>query len=289
MSENKEFTFVRYLLNRYQEDKYFYLSNLTQEKARDIFPWFDNLLENVTGDYVLIDEDPWNNPNAADDLTPHSWFFNLLPPLSFPLLAFPNHMLVLQMLIMKTNSSCKGLILYDFNEDTYNMNPLKDFPLPVIFINKSNGLTIKNDMENTTIDFYINQSYNESVESYNVIGTIPGQDTSKTVVISSLYDCWWNQGTADSAIGMGMVLAMAKYYKDLQSNYGITPKYNLKFIAFGGEEYGFLGAASYESRHADEDIVSVIDLNQLGFTQTDPKLTFNIATNFPLLKNNLII
>jgi Zn-dependent M28 family amino/carboxypeptidase len=35
---------------------------------------------------------------------------------------------------------------------------------------------------------------------------------------------------------------LAKFYKHLETDYGIIPKYNLKFIAFGGEEYGYLGA-----------------------------------------------
>ncbi|MCX6666610.1 MAG: M28 family peptidase, partial [Euryarchaeota archaeon] len=127
---------------------------------------------------------------------------------------------------------------------------------------------------------YINQQYNESVESYNVIGTIPGEDTSKTFIISSLYDSWWDQGTADSAIGMGMLLAIAKYFKDND----ITPKYNLKFIAFGGEEYGYLGAYSYQSRHSSETIAGVVDLNQIGFTQNDPPLKMNLCSNKFLLK-----
>jgi hypothetical protein len=117
------------------------------------------------------------------------------------------------------------------------------------------------------------------VESYNVIGEIEGKDPSKTVIISSLYDSWWTQGTADSAISIGMLLTMAKYYKELKTNYDITPENNIKFIAFGGEEFGYLGAKHYESAHSDEDIVAVIDLNQLGFTQTDPRLTMDLCTN----------
>ncbi|MCX6665409.1 MAG: M28 family peptidase, partial [Euryarchaeota archaeon] len=253
---------------------------MTQEQARETFPWFDDFLDNVNGDYVLIDEDPWNNPNAPEDLAPHASFFNYFSPLSYPMLAYPNYVLLNQLMIMRTNSSCKGIILYDFNNNVHDMNPLIDYPLPVIFINKSDGLIIKNNMATTTIDFYVNQNYNESVESYNVIGTIPGEDTTKTFIVSSLMDSWWNQGTADSAIGMGMMLAIAKYFKDND----ITPKYNLKFIAFGGEEYGYLGAQSYQSRHSSETIVGVIDLNQLGFTQDDPPLTMDLCTNKFTLK-----
>jgi hypothetical protein len=108
-----------------------------------------------------------------------------------------------------------------------------------------------------------------------VIGEIEGEDKSKTVIVSSLYDSWWCQGTADSAIGMSMVLAIAKYFKENN----VTPKYNVKFIAFGGEEYDLRGAFYYEAIHKREKIVSVIDLNQLGFTQVEPRLSLDIVAN----------
>ncbi|MFH1101186.1 MAG: M28 family peptidase [Methanobacteriota archaeon] len=278
--EEKEFSFLRYLFDRFQEDKTIFFNNLSQEKAREVFPWFDDFLNNVHGDYILIDEDPWNNPNAANDLTPQALFFNLFSPLSYPLFAYPNYVMLLQLMVMRTNSSCRGLILYDFNNNTHDMNPLDNYPLPVIFINKSDGLQIMNNMSTTTIDFYVNQYYNESVESYNVIGTIPGHDNSRTIIVSSLMDSWWNPGVADSAIGCGLMLSVAKFFKDNN----IVPKYKLKFIAFGGEEYGYLGAKSYQSRHENENIVGVIDLNQLGFTQNDPPLTMDLCANKLLFK-----
>jgi YHS domain-containing protein len=103
--------------------------------------------------------------------------------------------------------------------------------------------------------------------------------------VDYLYDSWWCQGTSDSAIGVGIVLAIAKYMKQLKETYNITPKYNVKFILFGGEEYGYIGARSYESRHSDENITAVIDINQVGFTQSNPRLTTNIITNKFFLKS----
>jgi hypothetical protein len=80
---------------------------------------------------------------------------------------------------------------------------------------------------------------------------------------------------------MATVLAFAKYFKDHE----ITPKYTLKFIAFGGEEYGYLGAQHYNDTHTDENITMVIDLNQLGFSQTGPlPQTFFIHLNNASLK-----
>jgi hypothetical protein len=130
-------------------------------------------------------------------------------------------------------------------------------------------------MDNYTVDFYLNQRLNLSVDSYNVIGQLNGTDTSKTVLVCCLYDSWWCQGTGDSAIGMAIVMGIAKYYKD----HKITPKYTMKFIGFGGEEYGMRGSKYYQATHRCENIVCVIDLNQVGFTQIDPPLTLEIAAN----------
>ncbi len=172
---------------------------------------------------------------------------------------------------------CKGLILYDFNEDVHDMNFLKNLNhMPFIYINGSNGCNILKNIEDARIDFQLKQCLNTSVISYNIIGQLNGTDNDKTIIVDCLYDSWWCQGTADSAIGMAMVLAVAKYF--MENN--ITPKYRIKFIGFSGEEHGTLaGAKYYESLHRDENISYVIDLNQIGFNQGDPKLTLNVIGN----------
>jgi len=182
-----------------------------------------------------------------------------------------------------------GLIRYDFNNDTYDMTNGLLNARPILYINGSVGRPIYENAtlitpSNREISFWINQSYNPSIKSYNVFGQINGTNPNITVLIDCLYDCWWNQGTSDSAIGMGTVLALAKYFKDNN----ITPKYNLKFVAFGGEEYGFLGAQHYNDTHTNENITTVIDLNQIGFSQTGPlPQTMFVHTNNESLKSLL--
>ncbi len=168
-----------------------------------------------------------------------------------------------------------GKISYDYDPHCHDSKPNIGRDIPVIHINGTDGKKINNILDNCTVDFYVNQSFNTSVISYNVIGQINGTDQSKTVIISSLYDSMWCQGTADSAIGMSIVLGIAKYFKD----YDIKPKYNLKFIAFSGEEYGMIGAKYYEAAHNKENIWLVVDINQVGFYQPDPRLTLHILTN----------
>jgi hypothetical protein len=172
---------------------------------------------------------------------------------------------------------CKGIILYDFNKDVHDMNLLKHLNyIPFIYINNTDGTSILRDIQNTRVDFTLGQHWNTSVNSWNVIGQINGTDPTKTVIVSSMIDSWWCQGTADSAISMAMVLAVAKYL--IEQN--ITPLYTLKFIGFSGEEHGsYAGARYYTSIHEDEDIIAMIDLNQIGFKQDTQKLTLNVIGN----------
>jgi hypothetical protein len=147
--------------------------------------------------------------------------------------------------------------------------------LPVIFINGTHGNQILDNIHTTTIDYQLTQQLNTSVTSYNIIGQLNGTDPTKTIILDSLYDSVWTQGTADSAIGMSIVLGIAKYYTDNN----ITPKYNIQFIAFCGEEYGFRGALYHEATHKNQNIHYLIDLNQLGFTQTTPPLYLELISN----------
>lgn len=227
-------------------------------------------LARETEDFIFIDENVWFNVEK-----------NLL---NFPLLNTINWKPYLfSVLKVQTRlwriwyPHCQGLILYDFNEDTHDMIDLENVKnaLPIIFINGSTGRKIIEDIKNAKVDYYLNQRYNTSVVSYNVIGLLNGTDPSKTVIVDCLYDSWWCQGTADSAIGMAIVLGIAKYFLE----HNITPKYNIKFIAFGGEEYFMRGAKYYEDAHKNENIIYVIDLNQLGFRQEKPRLTLDIMVN----------
>lgn len=180
---------------------------------------------------------------------------------------------------------CKGYITSDHNKDTYDQlyRKVSGNIHPLFWINGTLGKKINESIEDYTVDFYLNQRYNDSVISYNVIGQLNGTDPTKTVTVQCLYDGWWNQATADSAMGMACVMGIAKYFTD----HNITPKYNLKFIGFGGEEYGMRGAWYYEGAHRDENIINVVDFNQIGFTQEEPRLKLEIVTNTPEFRDEI--
>jgi hypothetical protein len=262
-------TFVNFCLK--QLARYFNITyeNINVSDPNTLPSWLNESLQEpkCIGPYLLIEEDPSYNPNA---------FFPSglveFEPLSIPRAIYHTLKLIIEMSFWNlTRQNCMGLIRYDFNNDTYDMTNGLLMARSILYINGSVGRPIYENAtlltpSNREISFWLNQSYNPSVKSYNVIGQINGTNPNKTVLVDCLYDSWWNQGTADAAIGMGTVLALGKYFKDNN----ITPKYNLKFVAFGGEEYGFLGAQHYNDTHTNENITTVIDLNQIGFSQTGP-------------------
>lgn len=177
----------------------------------------------------------------------------------------------------KRHPHCKGEIVYyvDGDNDTHDVTYFGTLGFPRFYINKTIGTMMEENIGNLTVDLYLKQRINRSVESYNVIGQLNGSDPTKTVIVCCLYDSMWCQGTGDSAIGMAIVLGIAKYFVE----HNLTPKYNLKFIGFGGEEYTCRGSYYYESKHLTERIVYVIDLNQLGFTQEQPRLRLEVVAN----------
>ena len=74
---------------------------------------------------------------------------------------------------------------------------------------------------------------------------------------------------------MGVLLAIARYFND----HHITPKTNIRFVAFSGEEAGGRGAFSYEKDHENDTIPLIIDLNQFGYSQEYPRQALWVFSN----------
>ena len=215
------------------------------------------------------------NPTLPWDLALMRKFF--YPIRVFPSIVYTNFRRKLEQWYLDNFfNNCKGKIAFDFTNDTHDASSNNNVKLvPAITMNGTICRKIDNDIDNYTVDFFVNETYNKSIVSYNVIGLLEGKDPSKTILVDCLYDSVWCQGTGDSGVGMGIVMGIAKYYSDNN----ITPKYNIKFIGFGGEETGCRGAKYYEATHKDENITYIIDMNQVCSSQEDPPLTLNLLVN----------
>jgi PKD repeat protein len=268
------------------------------QNATNVSWYHEIMFPGITSDYLAFGEDPAYNPNMS--WTPYFDAFiqrienrlkklsgfdfepstNNMLPIWFGIAGFKKR-LIARILYAFPNlpHHCRGIILYDQNHNSYEETTGK-FALPYIYINGTLGDQINQSKQNYRIDFKLSQNQNNNVDSYNVIGQINGTDREHTTLVEVLYDSLWTRGTADAAIGCGMVLAFAKYMKYLEKNLSIIPKQNVRFVFFGGEEEGLKGAFYYEDS-STENITTVIDLNQLGYDQRDPdrSLIMNVATN----------
>lgn len=68
---------------------------------------------------------------------------------------------------------------------------------------------------------------------YNVVGTIPGKEPGKRIVVSAHYDAYF-EGCQDNATAVALMLGLAKAVMDA----GYQPEKTLHFVAFAGEEWG---------------------------------------------------
>lgn len=189
------------------------------------------------------------------------------------------------------NQGYRGGIFCDLNNNSYYMTmsqrrwrldtPYKrvipNIPVPIFSVNGSIGKKL-GEVEGcnySKIDYYINQSYRKNIESYNVIGTIPGEDHTKTVIIGNHYDSWWGQCSGDSAASNGILLGIAKYILDNN----LTPKYDIDFISFAGEEYGFRGSYYHSLSNEEKEIPFMLSLDQLAYDQSSPDVFLDLWPN----------
>ncbi|MCX6666409.1 MAG: M28 family peptidase, partial [Euryarchaeota archaeon] len=198
-------------------------------------------------------------------------------------------------LLWGPNNGCRGGIIYDYNDDTYMMykpmvywnakNPSTlewtRFPaVPLFSVNGAVGARLQEDAnrrladKQLRIDYYMNQVYLEDITSDNVVGNINGKDNGKIAIIGAHYDSWWGQCSGDNAANVGIFLGLAKYIKDNN----LTPKYNLRFIGFTGEEYGLSGSNFHNLVHPNDNIKYMLNLEPPTYQQLNPPDELEIST-----------
>jgi hypothetical protein len=86
--------------------------------------------------------------------------------------------------------------------------------------------------------------------SANVIGVLPAsRPTPDEIIISAHLDSYRDSpGADDNGSGVGVMIELARHFAGL----GDGRTANLKFVAFGAEEVGVLGARMYLARHATD-------------------------------------
>jgi hypothetical protein len=121
---------------------------------------------------------------------------------------------------------------------------------------------------------YDSFSFASSYSSNNIVGTLEGQVyPSQIVVICAHYDSISDQpqtlapGADDNASGTAAVMEAARLFANQSFDFTV------KFICFSAEEWGLYGSEHYalEARQRGEDIIAVINLDMIAYTDSIPE------------------
>jgi hypothetical protein len=136
----------------------------------------------------------------------------------------------------------------------------------------------------TTVD-------SKMIRAQNVVGVLPGKDTTEIIVIGGHYDHlgmhdgWiWN-GADDNASGTVGVMTIAKACMAT----GEKPEKTIVFCAWTGEEKGLLGS-KYFADHPYHDAKMLLNLNYDMISRDNPddtlgvKCTMNYTKAYPVLE-----
>ncbi len=121
---------------------------------------------------------------------------------------------------------------------------------------------------------YDSFSFAYNYSSNNIVGTLEGQVCpSQVVVICAHYDSYSDQpqtlapGADDNASGTAAVMEAARIFANQSFDFTV------RFICFSAEEWGLYGSADYarEARQRGEDIIAVINLDMIAYTDSIPE------------------
>jgi Peptidase family M28 len=139
--------------------------------------------------------------------------------------------------------------------------------LPVGYIDYQDGLWIRSAISANTLATVKIPAIIENGTNYNVVAKLGGAtDPEKSIVISGHYDTVMDAGFCDNGAGTAGVLELARVFSEADRNGIYTPAQTLVFIAFTGEELGFVGSINYVEQHKSEmaNISAVINLDCIG-------------------------
>jgi hypothetical protein len=159
-----------------------------------------------------------------------------------------------------------------------------------VFVPESLTLTVTLKRTKTTIE--------------NVVGIVPGKDTTRTLVIGAHYDHlgFGNEsslapdqhvphvGADDNASGVAAMLQVTAR-RAMISSRRWQPQHNLIFCAFTGEEMGLVGSSHFtdDPPRPLESIEAMINMDMVGRLRDDKLMVMGVGTaaEFPALLENV--
>lgn len=173
------------------------------------------------------------------------------------------------------------------NEVFHSLENAVTTSIPVFRISKTTAenlfsksdIPLKSDLTSTPlekvkINFSIELKHDTSYVA-NVLGFIPGKDTTKTIVVGAHYDhlgikndSIYN-GADDNASGTSGMLALAKNWSESE----IKPQYNILFAAWTAEEMGLLGSEYFVQNFdfSKQKILLAINMDMISRSAPEDK------------------
>ncbi|MGE5401234.1 MAG: M28 family peptidase [Ignavibacteriales bacterium] len=161
----------------------------------------------------------------------------------------------------------KAILFINETPGMYNLAGTGNFqgtpaPIPAFSLTWEEGMWLKRLTENgKNVEIKIDtKSCCRTVESANVIFSIPGRVKDK-IVIGAHFDSWdISQGAVDNGLGSAILFDVARLIKSFSpENY-----YSIDFVWFNGEELGLWGAKKYVEMHSNEPIAAMINMDMTG-------------------------
>jgi len=164
-----------------------------------------------------------------------------------------------------------GIIIYNDREGRLNTGTLgKLYSLPVIGLSKSDGERLRQDLDkagNNPLEVNLKvQTVSSLRKFYNVSGVRPAAVDAPIIIIGGHFDSVpAGPGANDNGSGVGITLELAHLLVNKYS------KYELRFVAFSGEEIGLVGSADYVQRMSEAElkrVVAMINIDQVAVGRT---------------------
>lgn len=126
---------------------------------------------------------------------------------------------------------------------TFNPNLAETYDIPVFGAAYIQGEWLKEKLAKGAVSLDLTAVHHTDLESVNVIAEKPAKnklaDTKEVLLTAHMDSVVGAPGANDNASGVGLMLELARVFK------GYNTDKDLKFIAFGSEERGLLGARYY--------------------------------------------
>ena len=126
-------------------------------------------------------------------------------------------------------------------------------PIPSAVIGREDGLrllALLRSGERIRVRLALPNQIGGPYDTANVVGEIPGvQEPEEIVVLGAHLDSWdMGSGCLDNAVNVALVTHVARSIVAA----GVRPTRTLRFVLFGGEEFGLFGSRAYVERHRSE-------------------------------------